>query len=147
MNKINFNNFNLSKDILKALEQLGYKNPSEVQEKVIPFILGNKDVIVKSQTGSGKTAAFAIPICENIQLEERKPQVLVLTPTRELAIQIKQDFSSIGLFKRINCIAVFGKEPSSIQKDRLNQRVHVIVGTPGRTLDHIKKNQSGCQKN
>lgn len=146
MNKINFNNFNLSKDILKALEQLGYKNPSEVQEKVIPFILGNKDVIVKSQTGSGKTASFAIPICENIQLEERKPQVLVLTPTRELAIQIKQDFSSIGLFKRINCIAVFGKEPSSIQKDRLNQRVHVIVGTPGRTLDHIKKNNLDVKK-
>ena len=94
---------------------------------------------MRSQTGSGKTAAFAIPICEKIQLEERNPQVLVLTPTRELAVQLKQDITNIGRFKRIRCAVVFGRQPMDIQTRELKQRVHIIVGTPGRTFDHIER--------
>ncbi|MCY6482919.1 DEAD/DEAH box helicase [Clostridium aestuarii] len=139
MDKLDFKNFGLSKEILKALQKLGYEKPSEVQEKTIPFAIEGKDIIVKSQTGSGKTAAFAIPICEKVELEEKKPQVLVLTPTRELALQVNEDISNIGRFKRIRCTAVFGKEPVHIQKRQLKQRIHVIVGTPGRTLDHIDR--------
>lgn len=139
MNKLNFKDFGLSQDILKSLKRLEYKTPSEVQEKVIPLILKKKDVIVKSQTGSGKTAAYAIPICEELELEENNVQVLVLCPTRELALQIKDDFSNIGRFKRLRCVTVFGKEPISIQINELKQRVHAVVGTPGRTLDHIKR--------
>lgn len=146
MNTINFKKFGLSRNILKALDKLGYKNPSEVQEKVIPLILKGNDIIAKSQTGSGKTAAFAIPICENIDIEERSPQAIVIVPTRELAIQIKEDFLNIGLFKRINCTAIFGKEPFNIQKTELSQRVHVVAGTPGRILDHIKRKSLNIQK-
>lgn len=139
MDKINFKSFGLSEEILKSIDKLGYEKPSEVQEKVIPFALRDKDIIVKSQTGSGKTAAFGIPICEKLELEQRKPQVLVLTPTRELAVQVKEDISNIGRFKKIRCAAVFGKEPMYIQKRDLRQRIHVVVGTPGRTFDHIER--------
>lgn len=139
MRELNFKDLGLSEEILEAIEKLGYKKPSEVQEKVIPLILKSKDVVAKSQTGSGKTAAFAIPISEKIELEENKPQVLVLAPTRELAYQIKEDFSNIGRFKRLRCAAIFGKQPVRVQMNVLKQRVHVVVGTPGRTFDLIDR--------
>ena len=143
---IEFNKFNVSEELLKAIEDLGYKKPSEVQEKVIPEILLNKDVIVKSQTGSGKTAAFAIPICEKIDWDENSPQVLVLTPTRELAVQVSEDILNIGRFKRIKAVAVYGKEPISEQARKLKQKAHVIVGTPGRILDHIDRGNLDTKK-
>lgn len=146
MDKISFSNFALSNDILKALNKLGYNNPSPVQNKTIPFILKNKDVIVKSQTGSGKTGAFGIPLCEKIKIEEVKPQALILTPTRELAIQVKEEISNIGRLKRIRCAAVFGKQPMEIQKRELKQRVHMVVGTPGRVLDHIERGTLNLEK-
>lgn len=136
----NFEYYGFSKEILKAIQHLGYKNPTDVQEQVIPFVLDDKDIIVRSQTGSGKTAAFAIPVCEKLALEQKNPQVLVLTPTRELAVQLKQEIANIGRFKRIRCVAIFGKQPMGIQIRELKQRVHVIVGTPGRTFDHIEHN-------
>ncbi|SMC53109.1 DEAD/DEAH box helicase [Sporomusa malonica] len=131
--------YGFSKEIAKALETLGYETFTEVQEQVIPLALADKDVIVKSQTGSGKTAAFAIPVCEKIEVEQRNPQVLVLTPTRELAVQVKQYIANIGRFKKIRCAAVFGRQPMEAQKRELRQRVHVIVGTPGRSFDHIER--------
>ncbi|WP_027623828.1 DEAD/DEAH box helicase [Clostridium lundense] len=139
MKEWNFKYLNLSEEILKALEKLGYEKPSEVQKKVIPVAFEDKDIIVKSQTGSGKTATFAIPICEKIEIEQREPQALILTPTRELAVQVKEDISNIGRFKKIRCAAVFGKQPMTTQVRELKQRVHVVVGTPGRTLDHIER--------
>lgn len=137
--KNGFSEFKIGEDLLKSIEGLGYKKPSEVQEKVIPEVLLNKDVIVKSQTGSGKTAAFGIPLCEKINWEENIPQVLILTPTRELAVQVSDDISNIGRFKRIRAIAVFGKEPISEQERKLKQKTHIVVGTPGRILDHIDR--------
>lgn len=137
--KNGFREFKIGEDILKSIEGLGYKKPSEVQEKVIPEIFLNKDVIVKSQTGSGKTAAFGIPLCEKVNWEENSPQVLILTPTRELAVQVSEDISNIGRFKRIRAIAVFGKEPISEQERKLKQKTHIVVGTPGRILDHIDR--------
>ena len=118
---------------------LGYTEPTEVQEKVIPEALGRKDLVVKSQTGSGKTAAFGIPICEMVQWEENKPQALILTPTRELADQVKEDITNIGRFKRIKAVAVYGKQPFAYQKADLKQKCHVVVGTPGRVMDHIER--------
>ncbi|HWR45638.1 DEAD/DEAH box helicase [Sporomusa sp.] len=126
-----------SEEIGKALATLGYESLTEVQEQVIPLVFADKDIIVKSQTGSGKTAAFAIPVCEKIEVEQRNPQALVLTPTRELAVQVKQDISNIGRFKKIRCAAIFGRQPMAVQQRELKQRVHIIVGTPGRTFDHI----------
>ena len=113
--------------------------PTEVQDKVIPFALKEKDLIVKAQTGSGKTAAYAIPICELTAWLENKPQALILTPTRELAVQIKEDFINIGRFKRIKAAAIYGRHPFSAEKAELKQKTHVVVGTPGRVIDHIKK--------
>ncbi|OOO64151.1 RNA helicase [Clostridium tepidum] len=146
MNKLTFKNYKLSDEILKALEKLEYKNPSDVQKQVIPLVLENKDIIVKSETGSGKTAAFSIPVCEKIKLEEKYPQALVLTPTRELALQIKEEISNIALYKRLRCTAIFGKQPMSHQKRDLKQRVHLVVGTPGRILDHIERGNLNLNK-
>lgn len=137
MDNVSFKELGLDTKILDSLNKLGYKIPTEVQEKVIPMVLKNKDIIVKSQTGSGKTAAFGIPICEEIVIENRKPQALILTPTRELAVQVKDEISSIGRYKAVRCLAVFGKEPFTVQARELKQRVHVISGTPGRVYDHI----------
>lgn len=146
MNDMSFKDFELSQEMLKALENLSYKQPSMVQKSVIPFVLEDKDIIVKAETGSGKTAAFAIPVCEKIQLEEKKPQVLVLTPTRELAVQIKEDFTNIGRYKRLRCEAIFGKQPITKQIMDLKQRVHIIAGTPGRTFDHIERGTIDLEK-
>ncbi|MCY9187762.1 DEAD/DEAH box helicase [Bacillus mojavensis] len=134
-----FKNYQISHDILRALEGLGYTEPTEVQRNVIPAALERKDLVVKSQTGSGKTAAFGIPLCELADWDENKPQALVLTPTRELAVQVKEDITNIGRFKRIKATAVFGKSSFDKQKAELKQKSHIVVGTPGRVLDHIEK--------
>jgi superfamily II DNA/RNA helicase len=139
MSAKNFHDFNLSNQIVKALDSLEYRIPTEVQNKVIPLVLEKIDLVVKSQTGSGKTASYGIPICELVEWEENKPQALILTPTRELAVQVKEDFIDIGRFKRIKAAAVYGKQPFAIQKTELKQKTHVVVGTPGRVLDHIER--------
>ena len=139
MHKESFKDYQLSDEIAKALDSLEYEHPTEVQSKVIPLVLEKKDLVVKSQTGSGKTAAFGIPICELIDWKENKPQALILTPTRELAVQVKEDITNIGRFKRIKATAVYGKQPFAIQKTELKQKTHVVVGTPGRVLDHIER--------
>ena len=134
-----FRNDIISEDIVKALRGLEYDIPTEVQARVIPTALEKKDLIVKAQTGSGKTAAYAIPICELIEWLENKPQALILTPTRELAVQVKEDFTNIGRFKRIKAAAIYGRHPFSMEKAELKQKTHVAIGTPGRVMDHIKK--------
>lgn len=139
MNNTSFNSYNLSDELLKSINLLKYKNPTKVQEQVIPAVLDQHDIIVKSQTGSGKTAAFAIPIVELINWEDNKPQALVLTPTRELANQVKEDIFNIGRFKRMKVAAVYGKSPIRSQVKELSQKTHVVVGTPGRIIDHIKR--------
>ncbi len=134
-----FQQFNLGEDIVKALTSLQYNKPTNVQEEVIPVALKKRDIIVKSQTGSGKTASFAVPLCELVQWEENKPQALVLTPTRELAAQVKDDITNIGRYKRIKASAIYGKQPFERQKLELKQKSHIVVGTPGRVLDHLEK--------
>lgn len=139
MNK-KFEDFNLDRYIIKALYNLNYKMPSKVQEEVIPRLLKKEDVIVKSKTGSGKTASFGIPICENIDIENNNVQALIVVPTRELALQVKDEISNIGRLKKIRCSAIFGKQPIKEQIRELKQRVHIVVATPGRIIDHIGRN-------
>ncbi|MEH7392079.1 DEAD/DEAH box helicase [Bacillus sp. JJ1474] len=139
MCKESFKDYKLSDEIVNALDSLENLNPTAVQSKVIPLVLEKMDLVVKSQTGSGKTASYGIPICELIDWKENKPQALILTPTRELAVQVKEDFINIGRFKRIKATAVYGKQPFAIQKTELKQKTHVVVGTPGRVLDHIER--------
>ncbi|ROR28462.1 ATP-dependent RNA helicase DbpA [Mobilisporobacter senegalensis] len=146
MTKISFTNYLLSTETTNALNDLGYKEPTNVQDKVIPLMLAKKDLVVKSQTGSGKTAAYGIPICELVDWKENKPQALVLTPTRELAYQVKEDFINIGRYKRIKAAAIFGRQPFSAQKLELKQKTHVVVGTPGRVIDHIERGSIALEK-
>lgn len=139
MKNVNFSDFNLSEDLLKAIGMLSYESPTQVQAQVIPVLLAGRDVIVKSQTGSGKTAAFAIPVCQMIDWEENKPQALVITPTRELAIQVKEDIFNIGRFKRLKVAAVYGKSSYYHQEKELKQKTHAVVATPGRIIDHLER--------
>lgn len=135
--KNNFKDFNLNKDILKSLINIGYTKPTKVQKEVIPKLLEKNDLVVKSKTGSGKTASFGIPICENIDIENNNVQALIVAPTRELALQIQEEISEVGRLKKIRCVSIFGKQPIKEQITSLKQRVHIVVATPGRIIDHI----------
>ena len=132
-----FEKFNLDKNIIKALNNLKYEEPSKVQEEVIPRLLSEKDVIVKSKTGSGKTASFAVPLVQKVDINNNSVQGLIIAPTRELALQIKEEIQSIGRIKKVRCSAIFGKQPLKDQIAELKQRVHIVVATPGRIIDHI----------
>lgn len=134
-----FMQFQLGEDIIKALTVLGLTEPTKVQLAVVPLVLDGRDVIAKAQTGSGKTAAFAIPLCHLVDWDENKPQGLILTPTRELAMQIQQEVAHIGKFKRIKVPALFGKHSFVQQEKDLKQKSHLVVGTPGRVLDHLER--------
>ncbi|QSX09133.1 DEAD/DEAH box helicase [Alkalibacter rhizosphaerae] len=134
-----FTQLHLEPAIVDALELMNYKDATAVQEQVIPLLLQGERVLARAQTGSGKTAAFAIPLCQMLDIEERDPQVLILAPTRELALQIKQETANIGKFRKVRVSAVYGRHPVHLQQQELRQRVHVVVGTPGRVLDLIQK--------
>ena len=134
-----FESYQLAKEIIEALTILGYKEPTKIQTEVIPFALKRRDIVGKSQTGSGKTAAFAIPLCEEAVWEENVPTALVLEPTRELTIQTKQEIFHIGRKKRLKVPDVFGGFPIDKQIQTLKQKSHIVVGTPGRVMDHIRR--------
>lgn len=130
-------NVALSKEILEALNGLGYKEPTKIQQEVIPPMLAGKNVVAKAPTGSGKTAAFAIPICENVRWEENAPQALVLEPARELAVQVSEEMFHIGRKRRLKVPVVFGGFHIDKQIRTLRQKSHIVAGTPGRVMDHI----------
>ncbi|EAC5022899.1 DEAD/DEAH box helicase [Listeria monocytogenes] len=140
------NNLKLSEEIKRAINELGYTEATPVQKAVIPVALTGEDIVAKSQTGSGKTAAFAIPIAEQVEWEENKPQALIIVPTRELAMQVKTECTNIGRFKRVKAAAIYGQSPFAKQKLELSQKNHIVVGTPGRLLDHIEKGSLNVDK-
>lgn len=115
------------------------KKPTNIQQEVIPPMLAGKNIVAKAPTGSGKTAAFAIPICQNVRWEENAPQALVLEPARELAVQVSQEMFHIGRKKRLKVPAVFGGFPIDKQIRTLKQKSHIVAGTPGRVMDHIRR--------
>ncbi|HAS72963.1 MAG TPA: RNA helicase [Clostridiales bacterium UBA8960] len=139
MKNLRFEDMALEASLLKALSGLGYHSPTPVQEQVIPALMNNQSIIVKSKTGSGKTAAFGIPMIHKIDWDIRSPQVLVLTPTRELADQVKTELFNVGRFKRIKVVSVYGKSPMKSQIRALHEKTHIVVGTPGRLLDHLDR--------
>lgn len=136
---MNFADFNLSQSVLQAIEENRFKAPTKVQEAVIPTILEGRDVVVKAKTGSGKTSAFAIPIIEKLDLAVSTPKVLVITPTRELADQVCNEITSLGNIKAINAMAVYGKKSIQVQIEQLQESMHILVGTPGRLNDLIRR--------
>ena len=137
--KKKFKEYKLDNQIKRALSELGFMYPLEVQEKTFPLIMDKKDLVVQSQTGSGKTAAFAIPICEQIDIENTETQALILAPTRELALQVKEDIDDIGRYKGIKTLCIVGKEALPKQKKALREGAHIIVATPGRMIDHLTR--------
>ena len=137
---VTFKELNLPTPILQALEKVGYEKPSPIQAKSIPLLLNGKDLLGQAQTGTGKTAAFALPMLSNIDPDDNFTQLLVLAPTRELAIQVAEAFQVYASFsKKIRVLPVYGGQSYDNQIRQLKRGVQVVVGTPGRIIDHIKR--------
>ncbi|HJP17442.1 MAG TPA: DEAD/DEAH box helicase, partial [Nitrospinota bacterium] len=135
-----FKNLGLSENTLKVLKQKGFEEPTPIQEKTIPAILkGDKDVVGQAQTGTGKTAAFGLPIIELLQERPGVVQALILTPTRELAIQVAEEINSLKGKKRLSIVPVYGGQSFDLQLRSLKKGVDIVVGTPGRILDHLRR--------
>ncbi len=139
-NAISFVDLPLSEPVIKAVQDVGYETPSPIQAQSIPHLLEGRDLLGLAQTGTGKTAAFALPLLSNIDLKQRNPQVLVLTPTRELAIQVAEAFQRYARHMRgFHVLPVYGGQDMRGQLRSLQRGAHVIVGTPGRVMDHIRR--------
>ena len=134
-----FKEWNLGPLLLKGLEEIGYSEPTKVQNAVYPIAEGGKDLMVQSHTGSGKTAAFGIPIINKIDVKKLEPQALILAPTRELALQVSRELSRIGEFHDASIIPIYGGAPIQKQIDQLEAGAQIIAGTPGRVMDHLKR--------
>jgi len=145
---MSFDHFGLNAEILRAIAEQGYESPTEIQNQAIEIILDGDDMLAGSQTGTGKTAAFALPIIENLSADAarlkqkgRKPRALILTPTRELAAQVCESFRTYGKFLPLQSIEIFGGVSIIPQKEKLRRGVDVLVATPGRLLDHLSQNR------
>ena len=137
---ITFRDLALSEPVLAALEAVGYESPSPIQAATIPHLLEGRDVLGQAQTGTGKTAAFALPVLSKIDLASRAVQVLVLAPTRELAIQVAEAFQKYAAkLPGFHVLPIYGGQSYGPQLQALKRGVHVVVGTPGRVLDHMKR--------
>ncbi len=137
---LSFRDLGLIEPVLKALKEVGYEIPSPIQAQTIPYILDGKDVLGQAQTGTGKTAAFALPILSRIDLKQKDPQVLVLAPTRELAIQVAEAFQSYAAHLRdFHVLPIYGGQDYGTQLRQLKRGAQVVVGTPGRVMDHMRK--------
>ncbi len=135
-----FQQLGLKQSLLKVLDEVGYETPSPIQAQTIPLLLEGKDVVGQAQTGTGKTAAFALPILSRLDLQQKDPQVLVLAPTRELAIQVSEAFQKYAHhMKGFHVLPIYGGQDYSVQIRALQRGVHVAVGTPGRVMDHIRR--------
>ncbi|MCG9951980.1 DEAD/DEAH family ATP-dependent RNA helicase [Providencia rettgeri] len=137
---ISFADLGLSASILTALNDLGYEKPSPIQQQCIPLLMDGNDVLGMAQTGSGKTAAFSLPLLQNIDPDLKAPQILVLAPTRELAVQVAEAMSDFSKhMSRVNVVALYGGQRYDVQLRALRQGPQIVVGTPGRLLDHLKR--------
>lgn len=137
---VSFHDLGLNANIVKSLTELGYETPTPIQEKSIPVILKGQDILGQAQTGTGKTAAFALPLLSTINLELNQPQILVLAPTRELAIQVAEAFQSYSSkLQNFHVLPIYGGQDYRGQLRQLKRGVHVVVGTPGRVMDHIRR--------
>ncbi|OGS18239.1 MAG: ATP-dependent RNA helicase [Elusimicrobia bacterium RIFOXYA2_FULL_50_26] len=140
MKKLLFTELELSPEILKAVQDMGFEEATPIQSLAIPAIRKGKDVIGQAQTGTGKTAAFGIPILEMIDPKIKKPQAVILCPTRELAIQVAEEIISLAKHKRgVAVLPVYGGQPIERQIHALRKGVHIIIGTPGRMIDHLER--------
>ena len=138
--EVTFADLGLDPRVLQAVQDVGYETPSPIQAATIPTLLGGRDVVGLAQTGTGKTAAFALPILSRLDLSQKKPQALVLAPTRELALQVCEAFEKYAAhLKGVHVLPVYGGQGYGVQLSALRRGVHVVVGTPGRIMDHLEK--------
>lgn len=135
----NFETLGISKDLIEELERNGITEPTPIQEQAIPHLLNGADVIAQAQTGTGKTLAFVLPIIETIDTNMENIQALIITPTRELAIQITNETEKLAKLKDINILAAYGGQDVDRQLRKLKRGVNIVIGTPGRLLDHIRR--------
>ena len=135
-----FEELGLSENILKALTEMGFTKPSPIQAQGIPAVMQGSDVIGQAQTGTGKTAAFGIPVLERIDVSNNAVQALVLCPTRELAVQVSEEIGRLAKYvKGLRIEAIYGGDSIDRQIRSLKKGVHIVVGTPGRVMDHIER--------
>lgn len=139
MNDIKFENLGLKENLLKAIKDMGFEEPSQIQAESIPVALAGFDIIGQAQTGTGKTAAFGCAIINKITPNRKAPKALILAPTRELAIQVNEELVRLGKHERLSVLPIYGGQPIDRQFRSLKQGVDVVVGTPGRVLDHIRR--------
>ncbi|WP_353096152.1 DEAD/DEAH box helicase [Tissierella praeacuta] len=140
MEKLRFEEINLSKEIQKGIQDMGFEEMSPIQSQAIPVILEGRDIIGQAQTGTGKTAAFGIPIIEKCNSDEKYVQALVLCPTRELSIQVAEEIGKLAKYKKgISVMPIYGGQPIDRQIRALKKGVNIVIGTPGRVLDHIRR--------
>lgn len=134
-----FDDLGVSSELLHAVRDVGYEQPTPIQRQTIPALLEGRDLMAQSQTGTGKTAAFAIPIIQAIDTASNAVQVLILAPTRELAVQVAETVHKLGKYRQISDLPIYGGQPIDRQLRALQRGVHVVVGTPGRVMDHMRR--------
>ena len=140
MEKLRFKDLNISSEIQRAVEDMGFEEATPIQSLAIPHILEGKDVTGQAQTGTGKTAAFGIPILEMVDPSERDLQAVILCPTRELAIQVAEELKKLSKYlKRVSVLPIYGGQPIERQIKALRKGVQIIIGTPGRVMDHMRR--------
>src|SRR3954453_80833 len=140
MQKKLFAELGLAPEILKAIERMGFEEASPIQSAAIPVLLEGADVVGQSQTGSAKTAAFGIPAIQLVDAELHAPQVLILCPTRELAMQVAEEVAKLALFKRgVRELPIYGGQSYDRQLRGLREGAQIIIGTPGRVMDHLER--------
>jgi len=140
MQKLKFKELDISSPIKKAVLDMGFEEATPIQSLAIPCVMEGKDVIGQAQTGTGKTAAFGIPILEIVDPDDKDLQAVILCPTRELAIQVAEELRKLSKYlKKIKVLPVYGGQPIDRQIKALNKGVQVIIGTPGRLMDHMRR--------
>lgn len=137
--KIKFADLPLSDEIQRAVADMGFIDASPIQSEAIPIAMEGRDIIGLAQTGTGKTAAFGIPALEKIDASKKYPQAMILCPTRELAVQVTEEIKKLAKYKGVRCVTVYGGDPIDRQIRALREGCHVVVGTPGRMIDHLER--------
>jgi ATP-dependent RNA helicase DeaD len=141
-----FKELELRPQILRGVDEAGFEKPFPIQQLAIGPLLAGHDIIGQAKTGSGKTAAFGLPMLQTIDTARNEVQALVLAPTRELAVQIRDEIQRLGAYTGVNVLAIYGGQSINVQLDQLRRGVHVVVGTPGRVIDHIKRGTLDLRK-
>ena len=135
-----FSEFGLKKSVLKGIKEAGFREPSPIQKEAIPIILDGLDVIAQAQTGTGKTAAFGLPLIKNLK-HNGSIEVLIITPTRELAMQVSDEIFKLGKYNRVKTISLFGGQAIKKQVELLAKKPQIAIATPGRLLDHLRNDR------